>query len=103
MLALADGELVRTLACEPGHWPPLIHQGTIVFRQPERWSAVSLTPTDEPPAKGGPTRTAKKSEPWEWFITFGGDVRPGMPVVGSAGALFLADEKGGLICVRPTR
>jgi hypothetical protein len=41
--------------------------------------------------------------PWEWFITFGGDVRPATPLVGTAGAILFVDEKGGVVCVRPTR
>jgi hypothetical protein len=74
--------------------------GRLVFRQKERWSAIDL-PEVEPEA--GLLKEAGLQEPWEWFITFGGDVRPATPLVGGAGAVVFADEKGGVVCVRPTR
>jgi outer membrane protein assembly factor BamB len=110
LLSLQGGHAVRTLPCEPGRWPPLVHQGVAVFRQPERWYAWELTELEGAPLSGltpaarrDADASATPSEPWEWFITFGGDVQPSTPLVGVAGAIAFADQKGGVVCVRPTR
>ncbi len=101
VVALSCGHVVRAVGCAPGPWPPLVHQGSIVFREAERWSAVELRAGAPPEARL--LQEAGLLNPWEWFITFGGDVRPATPLVGTAGAILFADEKGGVVCVRPTR
>jgi outer membrane protein assembly factor BamB len=103
VLRLDNGQVIGTLPCEGSNWPPLVHQGLIVFREPERWSAALLPKAGEPQSQARLLAEAGLLTAWEWFITFGGDVRPATPLVGTAGAIVFADEKGGVVCVRTTR
>jgi hypothetical protein len=110
-----DGQIVRLIDSirfesprnsSKSTWPPLVHQGVMVFRQPERWYALELNKV-KAPSLSGLTPAARRAalaaiEPWEWFIAFGGDVRPTAPLVGVAGAIAFVDQKGGVVCVRPT-
>ncbi len=35
VVALSCGHVLQRASCAPGSWPPLVHQGLIVFREPE--------------------------------------------------------------------
>jgi outer membrane protein assembly factor BamB len=103
LLRLDDGQVVGALPCEGSSWSPLVHQGLIVFRESERWSAALLPKREAGGSEARLLQEAGLLKSWEWFITFGGDVRPATPLVGTAGGIVFADEKGGVVCVRPTR